>query len=217
MPTRPEEAARLKATAAALGVDLTEAQLSALLGHLDLLQRWNQAYNLTAVRDREAMLVQHLFDCLAVVAPLRRRLPAGGRLLDVGSGGGLPGAVIAIAAPEFDVTSIDAVAKKAAFMRQAAGELGLGHWHAVHQRVEELDAGPFDAVVARAFSSLSDLVRLTERLLAPEGVWAAMKGKVPTDEIGAVPASVDVFHVEQLQVPELNAERCIVWMKKKLS
>lgn len=198
-----------------LGADLTTAQSACFEGYLALLSRWNATYNLTAVRDPAQMLVQHLADCLAVIPPLRRRLaevPAR-RLLDVGSGGGLPGLVIAAMEPGLDVTCVDSVGKKAAFVRQAAGELGLRNLHAEHARVEQWRAPPFELITARAFASLADLVWLTRPLLAVGGAWLAMKGRHPDDEIAALPADIDVFHVEPLQVPALDAERCIVWMR----
>jgi 16S rRNA (guanine527-N7)-methyltransferase len=200
-------------TAAAVGVQLDAATGDRLLRYLALLQRWNATYNLTALRDPEQMRVQHLNDCLAVLEPLRRELPAAGRLLDVGSGGGLPGVVIAVARPDIAVTCVDTVGKKAAFIRQAAAELGLPNLRAEHARVESLKLAPFDVVVSRAFASLADFTRLTRSLLAAHGVWMAMKGKRPDDEIATLPADVDVFHVEQLVVPELSADRCLVWMR----
>lgn len=205
----------LAAVADGLGVTLDAAQRSALLAYLDLLQRWNGTYNLTAVRDPAAMFTQHLADCLAVLPPLQRVAPGGGRLLDVGSGGGLPGVVIAVAQPAWQVTCVDTVAKKMAFVRQAAGTLALANLQARHARVEALQEQPFDLITSRAFSSLVDLVALTRSHLAPGGVWMAMKGRVPDDEIAALPADVDVFHVEPLQVPGLEAQRCLVWMRPK--
>jgi 16S rRNA (guanine527-N7)-methyltransferase len=184
------------------------------LQYLDLLQRWNATYNLTAVRDRAAMLTQHLADCLALIEPLLRR-GITGRVLDVGSGGGLPGVVLAIMLPALDVTCVDTVGKKAAFVRQVAGALALPQLHAVHARVEALGAPGFDLITARAFASLADFVSLTRRHLAPGGVWMAMKGKIPTDEMAALTADVEVFHVEPLAVPGLDAERCLVWMRPK--
>lgn len=203
-------------SAAQLGLTLDERACGRLTRYLDLLERWNRAYNLTAVRDRPAMRVQHVLDCLAVIAPLRRQCPRGGRLLDVGSGGGLPGVVIAITMPEFDVTCIDAVGKKAAFVQQAAGILDLPNLRGFHGRVESDLAGHYDVIASRAFASLADLVGATRDRLAPGGCWAAMKGRIPTDEIRAVPADVEVFHVEHLEVPGLSAERCFVWMRAKL-
>ncbi|QEA12894.1 16S rRNA (guanine(527)-N(7))-methyltransferase RsmG [Comamonas flocculans] len=202
----------------ALNLDLQPRQQKQLLAYLALLQQWNRVYNLTAVRNPAEMLSHHLLDSLAAVAPLRahlqgREVAAGLRLLDVGSGGGLPGVVFAVCLPELDVSCIDAVAKKAAFIRQAAGALKLPNLHALHGRVEALD-GRFEVVCSRAFASLADFAALSRHLLAPgEGVWLAMKGKHPQDEIDALPAQVRVFHVEPLQVPQLQAQRCLVWMR----
>lgn len=200
---------------AELRLSPSAAKSATLLHYLELLKRWNVTYNLTAVRDPEAMLVQHLADCLAVIPPLQRRAGQG-RLLDVGSGGGLPGVVIATLLPGWDVTCVDAVAKKAAFVRQVAGALALPNLHAVHARVEDLKAPPFDVVASRAFASLADFVSLTRRYLAPGGAWMAMKGRVPDDEIAALPADIDVFHVEPLHVPGLDAQRCLIWMQARM-
>jgi len=204
-----------------LGLDLSEAQITQLLDFLALLQKWNKVYNLTAVRDPQEMLTHHLLDSLAAVPPLRRHVAQRGqggaihpgtRLLDVGSGGGLPGVVFAICCPEVDVSCVDTVAKKAAFIQQAAGTLGLSNLHGIHARVETL-AGPFDVVSCRAFAALADFTAWSRQALAPHGVWLAMKGKHPHDEIAALPADVSVFHVEQLTVPGLQAERCILWLR----
>jgi 16S rRNA (guanine527-N7)-methyltransferase len=213
-PTAGSERRDLLTLAGAVGLTLSGAQADALQAYLDLLQRWNATYNLTAVRERAAMLAQHLADCLAVVAPLAGHAAAG-RLLDVGSGGGLPGVVIAILLAQWQVTCVDAVGKKAAFVRQVAGALRLANLHAEHARVEALTPARFDVVTARAFATLADLVRLTRPQLAPGGVWMAMKGRVPDDEIAALPPGVEVFHVEPLQVPGLAAQRCLVWMRPK--
>lgn len=203
--------------AAQLALPLSGEQADALIDYLALLQRWNTTYNLTAVREPERMLTQHVADCLAVIGPLRRYAGAlrALRLLDVGSGGGLPGIVIAILNPGIDVTCVDAVGKKAAFSQQAAGMLRLRNLHSQHARVEEMKAAPFDVITSRAFASLADFVRLTRTHLAPEGIWLAMKGKVPANEQAELPADIDVFHVEQLAVPSLDAERCLVWMRSR--
>ena len=209
---RPLEAA-LRTGLRALGLTLTDAQVGQLLDYLDLIGKWNRVYNLTAVRDPQEMLTHHLLDSLAVVGPLRRQ--TGGhavKLLDVGSGAGLPGVVMAICCPEVDVHCVDTVAKKAAFIQQVAATLRLPNLRGVHARVESL-AGPYDVVSARAFASLPDLVNWSARALGEGGVWLAMKGKHPADELAALPAGVQVFHVEPLQVPGLGAERCIVWMR----
>lgn len=196
-----------------LGLELTEDQQAKLLDYLALIGKWNKVYNLTAVRDPGEMLTHHLLDSLAVIAPLKRQLenrPA--RLLDVGAGAGLPGVVIAICCPDVSVTCVDAVAKKATFIQQAAINLKLSNLKGVHSRVEDLP-GEFDVVCSRAFASLADFTAWSKSALAPGGVWLAMKGKEPKDEIAALPADVAVFHVEHLTVPGLDAERCIVWMR----
>lgn len=204
----------LAAVCRQLGIASEPAQLEKLVAYGALLQRWNATYNLTAVRSPEEILTHHLADCLAVV-PTLQRYAAGGRLLDVGSGGGLPGVVIALMLPGWQVTCVDTVGKKAAFVRQAAGVLGLPNLHAVHARVELLKAPAFDVITARAFASLVDLLRLTRQHLTRGGVWMAMKGRVPEDEIHALPADVEVFHVEQLAVPGLDAQRCLVWLRPR--
>ncbi len=203
---------------APLGLNPSEQQLALLLGYLDLLSRWNATYNLTAVKDRAGMLTQHLADCLAVVPAVQRYLGARDvssfRILDVGSGGGLPGIVLAIMLPTVQVSCVDSVGKKAAFVRQVAGALALPRLQAVHSRVEALKAPPFDLVISRAFASLPDFVGLTASQLASDGCWLAMKGKYPQDEIEQLPAAVQLFHVEQLMVPGMEAERCLLWLKR---
>lgn len=206
----------LRDALARLALEILESQTDQLLGHLALLQRWNSHYNLTSVRDPAQMLTQHLADCLAIIAPLRRECGSASiRLLDVGSGGGLPGVVLAVLNPSIDVTCVDTVGKKAAFIQQVAGELRLRNLHAQHARVEQLNAAPFDVITSRAFASLVDFTALTRQHLSDTGRWMAMKGKEPVDEISALPDDIDVFHVEQLAVPGLNAERCLVWMRAK--
>ena len=212
---------QLQTAAATQGVPLSDATTDALLAYLDLIAKWNKVYNLTAVRDPAEMLTQHLLDSLAVIAPLlkhTRGKPT--RVLDVGSGAGLPGTVLAIVRPELDVTCVDTVGKKAAFIQNTALTLKLPNLRGVHARVEEMQAAPFDVVTSRAFSSLVDFVALTKfhvkqaSATADGGIWIAMKGKHPADELAAIPADIDVFHVEPLHVPGLGAERCLVWMRK---
>ena len=204
---------RLAEGATALGLNLSAAQHAQLLAYLDLLAKWNKVYNLTAVRDPAEMLTHHLLDSLAVIAPLLRHTQgATARVLDVGSGGGLPGVVIAICCPEMSVACVDAVAKKAAFVQQAAGVLGLSNLRGVHARVESITE-PYDVITSRAFATLADFTQWSAGSLGEDGVWMAMKGKHPTDEIAALPPSVAVFHVEQLTVPDLDAERCLIWMR----
>ncbi|MDP2371576.1 16S rRNA (guanine(527)-N(7))-methyltransferase RsmG [Rhodoferax sp.] len=209
----------------ALGLTLHDQRVTALLGYLELIQKWTQVYNLTAVRDPVEMLTHHLLDSLAVIEPLRRVLaeqeagqeggsPGWHRLLDVGSGAGLPGVVIAICCPDISVDCVDTVGKKAAFIRQVAASLKLPNLRGIHARVERL-TDKYQVVSSRAFASLADFTQWSQAALADQGVWLAMKGKHPADEIAALPASVEVFHVEPLTVPGLGAERCTVWMRTR--
>ena len=197
----------------ALGLDLGPDQQQRLLDYVALIQKWNKVYNLTALRDPTDMLTHHLLDSLTAVAPLTRHTQGRAvRLLDVGSGGGLPGVVLAICMPELDVTCVDTVAKKAAFVQQVAASLKLPNLRGLHARVESL-TDPYGVICSRAFASLPDFVTWSRSALSEGGVWMAMKGKHPQDEIAALPADVKVFHVEPLTVPGLDVERCMVWMK----
>jgi 16S rRNA (guanine527-N7)-methyltransferase len=206
---------------AALKLDLTAAQVDLLMSFMDLLQKWNKVYNLTSVRDPQEMLTHHLLDSLVAVPALLRhvntltveegkRLP----LLDVGSGGGLPGVVFAICCPQIDVNCVDTVGKKAAFIQQVAASLRLPNLRGIHDRVENLKT-LYPIISCRAFASLVDFTTWSRKALADGGVWFAMKGKHPDDEIAALPADVKVFHVEPLQVPGLDAERCVIWLNLK--
>ena len=233
----------LKRDAEDMGLLLNDRQASQLQGYLGLIQKWNKVYNLTAIRDTKEMVTHHLLDSLAVISPLRNRLAglayeddvahdagdnpvaAGGglsktppflyRLLDVGSGAGLPGVVIAICCPDIHVTCIDAVAKKMAFVQQVATELKLTNLSARHVRVETLTE-PFDVITSRAFATLTDFVEGSRGALKPvTGIWMAMKAKDTVVERAALAADIDVFHVEPLRVPGLDAERHLVWMRLK--
>jgi len=208
----------LRLGAESLGCPLDDRAIDRLLAYRDLIARWNKVYNLTAVRDPAQMLTQHLLDSLAIVAPLRAH--TGGaptRVLDVGSGGGLPGVVLAIAAPELQITCVDAVAKKATFVRQVAAELGLPNLLARHSRVEQLREPGFDIVTSRAFASLVDFTSLTRALLAPgHGVWLAMKGpqvEAELAELAQHSPNILVAGQAPLDVPGLGAQRCLVWLR----
>ena len=210
----------LAAAAQTLDLKLSDPQLDQLLAYLALIGKWNKVYNLTSVRDPQAMLTQHLVDSLSLLPPLRRHTKnAAIRLMDVGSGGGLPGVVIAICEPHIAVTCVDAVAKKASFVTQVAAELGLKNLRGEHSRVEQLKAAPFDVITSRAFASLLDFTTLTRQHLRPgaesTAIWLAMKGQHPADELAALPTDLDVFHVEQLVVPGLDAQRCLIWIRPK--
>ena len=208
--------AALRAGVLALGLLLDDGQIGQLLAYLDWIAKWNRVYNLTAVRDPAEMLTHHLLDSLAVIALLsRQRAGRAIRLLDVGSGAGLPGVVIAICCPDVQVDCVDTVAKKAAFIQQVAAALRLPNLRGLHARVESL-TDPYDVVSSRAFASLVDFTSWSRQALGQGGVWMALKGKHPGDEIAALPSDVTVFHVEPLVVPGLDAERCVVWMRAAL-
>jgi 16S rRNA (guanine527-N7)-methyltransferase len=230
-PATPNESLAVALTQglSELGVLATTTQHAQLLAYLGLIAQWNKVYNLTSIRAPADMLTHHILDSLAVIPALRRT--TGGRvatLLDVGAGAGLPGVVIAIMCPEIAVTSIDTVAKKAAFMTQVAVSLKLANYKAVHGRVESWRSEGFDIVTSRAFSSLQDFVTWTKfhvKLVSgqsdptlnagpePLGLWMAMKGKHPEDELAALPATVKVVGIETLKVPGMDADRCLVWMR----
>ena len=204
-----------------LSLNVAEPQQRQLLSYMALIQKWNKVYNLTALRQAQEILTHHLLDSLSAVSPLLGHIAktkgdanAGIELLDVGSGGGLPGVVIAICCPNIRVTCVDTVSKKAAFVQQVAASLRLSNLRGVHARVESL-TGPYDVVCSRAFASLPDFVSWSAAALSDGGVWMAMKGKLPEAEMAALPSFAEVFHVEQLQVPGLEADRCMVWMKKR--
>jgi 16S rRNA (guanine527-N7)-methyltransferase len=197
-----------------LGVPLSAAQIDRLVSYVRLVERWNSTYNLTAIRDPRDVVTHHLLDCLAAAAALsRRRGPGRGeRLLDVGSGAGLPGVIVAIASPAREVTCVDSVGKKTAFIAQAVGTLGLKNVNAVHARVQDV-ADRFDVVASRAFASLDDFIDVTGDVLDHGGTWMAMKGKRPEAELEKLGIGYR-FHVEPLVVPYLSAERCLVWVER---
>lgn len=212
---------RLVAAALALNLELSVEQADTLLTYMAQLQRWNRTYNLTALREPDQMLVQHLFDSLSVVSPLTNILDKNTALspcvVDVGSGAGLPGVVLAILRPDWQVHCIDAVEKKMAFVRQMAAVLRLPNLHAVHARIEALPPLDADIVVSRAFASLVDFATLAERHVAVGGQLAAMKGKEPQDEIAILEQQTSwrIRQIQTLLVPELNAQRCLVWLSRQ--
>ena len=197
---------QLSAGVSALGLALSPVDQQRLLTYLALLDKWNRVYNLTAVRETERMVSHHLLDSLAIVPYVET-----GRILDVGSGGGLPGIPLAIARPELQVTLIDSVAKKTAFLLQAKAELGLENVAVVTGRVEaHQDPAGFDTITSRAFSDLKEFVTLTRHLLAPGGRWLAMKGLYPHEEIAALPNWVKLHSEHVLTIPHLDATRHLI-------
>lgn len=196
---------RLHAGLAALQLDLDTTAQERLLAYLDLLTKWNKTYNLTAIHEPERMLTHHLLDSLAVLPFI-----SAGRLLDVGSGAGLPGIPLALARPGMHVTMLDASHKKVAFMQQAIIELGLRNSEALHVRVEDLKSEvPFGQIVSRAFSDLSEFVRLSGHLLAQGGEWLAMKGLYPNEELAQLKGARLKADIK-LNVPELGADRHLI-------
>ena len=218
MGDRENYGLRLEAAARALHMEISGEQRDALLNYLDQLQRWNRTYNLTAMRDPEQMLVQHVFDSLAVMPPLLDVLDKNTvdstTIVDVGSGAGLPGVVLAIMQPSWSVHCVDAVEKKMAFVRQVSGALRLPNLQAVHQRVETLAPYHANIVISRAFASLLDFANLAGRHVAKNGYLLAMKGREPSEEIDALQRQSEwrISRIQPLSVPELNAQRCLVWM-----
>lgn len=211
---------RLEKASDYLQLSLSEKQIEKLLLYVEQLQRWNRTYNLTAIRDPEQMLIQHIFDSLAVVPVINQLLDKktvfNFKIVDVGSGGGLPGVVLAIAAP-WVVHCVDAVEKKMAFVRQMTGKLDLPNLNAHHARVETMDAFEADVVISRAFSSLTDFVRLAGVHAAQDGCLLAMKGRQPDDEITALQSdpSWKVESIQSLAVPELDAQRCVLRLSRQ--
>ena len=186
-----------------LGLELSDAQQSQLLDHLDLLLKWNRVYNLTAITDHRSGVVRHLLDSLAIAPYID-----GERLLDVGSGGGLPGIPLAITYPEKRFTLLDSNSKKTRFLVQAKGELGLANLNVVHSRIEEFrPERPFELILSRAFASLKDIVTLTGPLLGKGGRVMAMKGQITTNELAEIPQGYRIEKKIELAVPGLQQEQ----------
>ncbi len=196
----------------ALHIDLARAAQDTLLAYVALLEKWNRTHNLTAVRDPAHMITHHLLDSLAVLPHLPQRV--GVRMADVGSGGGLPGIPLAVARPDWRVTLVDSNRKKAAFLRQAAIELGLSNVEVTCMRVEDfVSPAPFDVIIARAYAALAVFVAHTRHLLARGGKLVAMKGLLPRGEIAQLPADVRVIAAPRLTVPDVDGERHLVIME----
>jgi len=198
-----------------LQLNLTEAQVDKLMSYLTLLQKWNKVYNLTAIRDPEEMLIKHVLDSLAVVPFIQ-----GQRLIDVGTGGGVPGIPLAICYPDKQVDLLDSNSKKTRFLIQAKAELGLVNTQVIHSRVEEYNPGIlYDGVISRAFAAMEDMLFWTHHLVPVGGVWWAMKGQKEFEDLSSLddklPGLVKIEDVIELHVPSLNAERILVKGRKQ--
>lgn len=199
------EGRELEAGAEALGVSLAPDAVDRMLRLLDLLEKWNRAYNLTAVRERSAMCARHLLDSLTLVPRL-----GPGPILDIGSGGGFPGLVLALHSPARQVTLLDSNSKKTRFLTQCRLELGLDNMQVVHSRVEDWQGGPFPQITSRAFASLAEMVPMTAHLLAPDGEHLAMKGPEATTEVEGLPSGWQLLEDSRVTVPGVDAERRIL-------
>lgn len=197
-----------------LGLPSQERTVLLLGRFADLLLRWNRTYNLTAIREESEVVTHHLLDSAALVPMIGKIAPEAQTLLDVGSGGGLPAVPTALLRPDLSVHAVDTVKKKVTFLQQAQIELGLKNFRAHHARVENLRLSPFDVITSRAFASLADFTSLTEHLLKPSGVWLAMKGVVPEEEMAALPDFVRVREILPMTVPELHESRHLIVMER---
>ena len=194
-----------------MGLDLSGEQQDKLLAYVEMLKKWNKTYNLTALRDESQIISHHLLDSLT----LPPYLEGAQTMLDVGSGGGQPGIPAAVCRPDLQITLLDANTKKTSFLQQAAIELELKNVRVVSDRVEAVQGLQADVITSRAFAELADFVNWTAHLLQDGGCWAAMKGVYPAAEIDRLPDSVCVERVDKIRVPQLNAERHMVILRKK--
>ena len=206
-----DNAQKLQAGIAAMGLTIPPEQQAKLLDYVELLKKWNKTYNLTALRDESLMISHHLLDSLTLLPYIGNAQT----MLDVGSGGGQPGIPAAICRPDVQITLLDANTKKTSFLQQAVIELGLSNVRVVSGRVEAVQNFQADLITSRAFAELADFVQWTAHLLKDCGRWAAMKGVYPEDEIRRLPDVVEVERVDVLHVPQLDAERHMVLLHKK--
>lgn len=189
-----------------LGLSLTDTQVDRLIQYLTLLEKWNKVYNLTAIRDPKEMLIKHLLDSLAVVPHITSE-----RIIDVGTGGGLPGIPLAICFPDKTVDLLDSNSKKTRFLIQAKAELGLVNSQVIHDRVENYQPKlGYDAVISRAFASMQDMLHWTDHLLAENGVWWAMKAQQEFEDLKTLPGLVVIEEMIQLKIPGLDAQRILI-------
>lgn len=211
MTSRVSGQQQLQQGIAAMNLSFSDEQQAQMLAYVAMLQKWNSTYNLTALRDEASMISHHVLDSLSLMP----HLDPSKRLIDVGSGGGMPGILCAISYPEMDMTLLDANRKKTTFLQQVVIELGLTNVQVKSCRVETLADQSYEIVTSRAFAELIDFVTLTKGLIHPQGEWIAMKGMYPKEEIDRLPEWVEVTAVKALSVPAVAAERHLVCMQKK--
>lgn len=197
---------------AMMNITVNDKQFNQLCLYLDLLEKWNVAYNLTAVRDVLQMVSVHLLDSLSVTPFISAQAQS---VLDVGSGGGQPGIPLAIMRDDLAITLLDSNSKKTAFLQQAVIELRLNNVQVITERVENVKQIQFDTIVSRAFAELGDFVRLSEHLLAKQGIWLAMKGVYPYEEVDRLPENIIVEQIQEVKVPFIDGSRHIVEMAVK--
>ncbi|MDO5666869.1 MAG: 16S rRNA (guanine(527)-N(7))-methyltransferase RsmG [Alcaligenaceae bacterium] len=210
---------RLSQAAEKMHLTLDDKQKQDILLYLELIQKWNKTYNITAIKNAEQILIQHIFDSLSVIPALQKKIDSTTErtVLDVGSGGGLPGVIIAICCPQWHVTCIDAVEKKTSFITMVAGRLGLENLRSKHVRIEDYVSAEADLVISRAFASLSDFANWSGHTVNEHGFLAAMKGHYLEDEVSELQQNSDwcLSSWQKIEVPDMDAERCLIWMSKK--
>lgn len=210
---------RLTEAVEKMGLILDDKQKQDILLYLELIQKWNKTYNITAIKDAEQILIQHIFDSLSVVAPLHQKINQNQEavVLDVGSGGGLPGVIVAICCPKWHITCIDAVEKKTSFITMVSGRLGIKNLRSKHCRIEDYVSAEADLVISRAFASLSDFANWSGHTAKDNAYLVAMKGRYLEEEIKELEASSEwqLVSWQPLEVVDMDAERCLIWMSKK--
>lgn len=210
---------RLSQTVKKFGLSLDDKQRQDILLYLELIQKWNKTYNITAIKDAEQILIHHLFDSLSVILPLQQKINPNTEtvVLDVGSGGGLPGVVLAICCPKWIVTCIDAVEKKTSFITMVSGRLGLKNLRSKHCRIEDYASNKADLVISRAFASLSDFANWSGHTVKLDGHLVAMKGHYYEEEVKELETASDwqLASWQTLEVAEMDAKRCLIWLSRK--
>lgn len=198
-----------------LAMHLTDQQAQLLSVYAELLLKWNRIYNLTSIQKPEDVMDLHIVDSLSLVKYFDELAPGAQQVLDVGSGGGLPAIVLAVMRGDLNITMVDAVQKKVIFLRQCIAMMQLHNARAVHARIESIKDQMYDVVTSRAFAALQDMVQWTEAALKPQGVWLAMKGKYPQEEINALNKNIKVMHTQEVSMGDMNVQRWLLALKRE--